>query len=275
MGVILDSSWMKFGPAERDSLEWSPGPPALLSTDRLPEQNSPGESRLGTLSVIYVVTATVSFILLVVGIVGLLAWRRRGAGGQSGGKLLANVIALDDLQDLQDLQDLRDPEVLEVLEVMEDLRDPERSRELLSSLRRSSSRRWRPSSSVSSEEQDPTADGVFLMVYLPSPYQHTLTRLARAASTRSSRRSLGTPRDPEGSLDTSKDLDTPRDLQTPRDLETPRADLETPRGDPETPRILETPIDLETPSVLETSKDLQTPRDLETPSRDLQVSGGP
>lgn len=30
-------------------------------------------------------------------------------------------------------------------------------------------------------------DGVFLMVYLPSPYEQTLTRIARAASTSSSK----------------------------------------------------------------------------------------
>ncbi|CAL8390785.1 unnamed protein product [Arctogadus glacialis] len=180
MGVLLDSSWMKFGPAERDSLEWSPGPPP--PTERLPDQTSPGESRLGKLSVVSVVTATAALLLLLGGVLGLLACRRRRAGGRKPG-LLANVIALEDLEDLEDLQD---PEVLEVLETLEDLRDPARSRELLSSCRRSNSRRWR-SSSASSEEQDP-ADGVFLMVYLPSPYQHTITRLARAASTRSSRR---------------------------------------------------------------------------------------
>ena len=39
MGVLLDSSWMKFGPAERDSLEWSPGPPP--PTERLPVSTAP------------------------------------------------------------------------------------------------------------------------------------------------------------------------------------------------------------------------------------------
>ena len=38
MGVLLDSSW-KFGPAERDSLEWSPGPPP--PTERLPVSTAP------------------------------------------------------------------------------------------------------------------------------------------------------------------------------------------------------------------------------------------
>lgn len=36
MRSLMDSSWMKFGPAGRDSLDWSPGPSALPSTDRLP-----------------------------------------------------------------------------------------------------------------------------------------------------------------------------------------------------------------------------------------------
>lgn len=34
MRSLMESSWMKFGPAGRDSLDWSPGPSALPSTDR-------------------------------------------------------------------------------------------------------------------------------------------------------------------------------------------------------------------------------------------------
>lgn len=66
---------------------------------------------------------------------------------------------------------------------LEELQDPERNCELLSSLRRSRGQHQLPSSS---SEQDVT-DGVFLMVYLPSPYEQTLTRIARAASTSSSK----------------------------------------------------------------------------------------
>lgn len=66
---------------------------------------------------------------------------------------------------------------------LEDLQDPERNCELLSSIRRSREQHQLPSSS---SEQDVT-DGVFLMVYLPSPYEQTLTRIARAASTSSSK----------------------------------------------------------------------------------------
>lgn len=64
---------------------------------------------------------------------------------------------------------------------LEDLQDPERNCELLSSIRRSRREHQLPSSS---SDQD---DGVFLMVYLPSPYEQTLTRIARAASTSSSK----------------------------------------------------------------------------------------
>lgn len=34
MRSLMDSSWTKFGPAGRDSLDWSPGSSALPSTDR-------------------------------------------------------------------------------------------------------------------------------------------------------------------------------------------------------------------------------------------------
>ena len=76
---------------------------------------------------------------------------------------------------------------------LEDLQDPERNCELLSSLRRSRGQHQLPSSS---SEQDVT-DGVFLMVYLPSPYEHTLTRIARAASTSSSKELLPPSPGPE------------------------------------------------------------------------------
>lgn len=52
---------------------------------------------------------------------------------------------------------------------LEDLRDPESKCRLLSSIRRQL-----PSSA--------SDDGVFLMVYLPSPYEGALSRIARAAS---------------------------------------------------------------------------------------------
>lgn len=112
---------------------------------------------ISTRSITYIAIGTASFLLLFVSILGFIICRRR-RGFHLDGKLdLANVIALEDLQ------------------------DPERNCELLSSLRRS--RGQFPSSS---SEQD-VSDGVFLMVYLPSPYEQTLTRIARAASTSSSK----------------------------------------------------------------------------------------
>lgn len=120
---------------------------------------SSGEAVFTARSITYITIASVSFLLLLVSILGFLIWRRRRPFGLSGKLGLANVIALEDLQ------------------------DPERNCELLSSLRRSRGPHQLPSSS---SEQD-VSDGVFLMVYLPSPYEHTLTRIARAASTSSSK----------------------------------------------------------------------------------------
>lgn len=120
---------------------------------------SSGEAIISAGAMTYIGIATVSFFLLFISFLGFLMWRRR-RGFSFDSKLgLANVIALEDLQ------------------------DPERNCELLSSIRRSRREHQIPSSS---SEQDVT-DGVFLMVYLPSPYEQTLTRIARAASTSSSK----------------------------------------------------------------------------------------
>ncbi|KAF0027817.1 hypothetical protein F2P81_020558 [Scophthalmus maximus] len=159
MRSLLDSSWRKFGPAGRDSLDWSPGPSALPSTDRQTTGQRSGEALISAGSITYIVIATVSVLLLFLSAVGFLVLRRRRGFSLDGKLGLANVIALEDLQ------------------------DPERNCELLSSLRRSRGPHQLPSSS---SEQDVT-DGVFLMVYLPSPYEQTLTRIARAASTSSSK----------------------------------------------------------------------------------------
>ncbi|KAM3862845.1 uncharacterized protein smim28 [Diretmus argenteus] len=162
MRSLLESSWMKFGPAGRDSLDWASGPSALPSTDRqdLGHQSSgSGEATINAGSIPYIITATISFLFLFLGILSFLIWRWRRGFGLNGKLGLSNVIAL------------------------EDLRDPERNSELLSSLRRS---RGQHRLSSSSSEKD-LSDGVFLMVYLPSPYEQTLTRIARAASTTSSK----------------------------------------------------------------------------------------
>ncbi|XP_070398133.1 uncharacterized protein [Nothobranchius furzeri] len=152
MRSLLESSWMRFGPAGRDSLDWSIVPSALPSTDKQETGQGSGEVIFST----YIAIAAVSFLLLLLSILCFVIFRPRR--GFSLDKLdLANVIPLEDLQ------------------------DPEKNCELLSSLRRG--RGQLPSSS---SKQDVT-DGVFLMVYLPSPYEQTLTRIARAASTSSSK----------------------------------------------------------------------------------------
>ncbi|KAL3050725.1 hypothetical protein OYC64_012700 [Pagothenia borchgrevinki] len=160
MRSLLDSSWNKYGPAGRDSLDWSPGPSGQPSTDgQAPGQGS-GEA-MSAGSITYIVIATVSFFLVFFSVLGFLFKRRRHVFGLNSKLGLANVINLEDLE------------------------DPERNCELLSSIRRSRGQHLPSSSS----EQDVT-DGVFLMVYLPPPYEQTLTRIARAASTKR-------PKDPE------------------------------------------------------------------------------
>ncbi|KAM8859054.1 uncharacterized protein smim28 [Spinachia spinachia] len=171
MRSLLESSWMKFGPAGRDSLDWSPGPSALPFPSGQAAGQSSGEAIISAASITVITVATVSLLLLLLlllGGLGLLMWRRRRGLSFSSKLGLANVIALEDLQ------------------------DPERNCELLSSIRRSQRHRVPSASS----EQDPS-DGVFLMVYLPSPYEHTLTRIARAASTSSSHELLPPSPGPE------------------------------------------------------------------------------
>lgn len=139
-----------------------PSHPLLLRTTQ--GQNS--AEAAGNRAVLVSVGGASAVLLLLLGALGLLLWRRRGFRGATHGsrrsKLdVASVVALEELQ------------------------DPELHSQLMSSLRRSRSRnrRDRPPSTAS----DPDPDGVFLMVYLPSPYEQTLTRIARAASTSSSK----------------------------------------------------------------------------------------
>ncbi|XP_063731612.1 uncharacterized protein LOC134859194 [Eleginops maclovinus] len=160
MRSLLDSSWDKYGPAGRDSLDWSPGPSGQPSSDGQAPDQSSGEA-MSAGSITYIVIATVTFFLVFFSVLGFLFKRRRHVFGLNSKLGLANVINLEDLE------------------------DPERNCELLSSIRRSRGQQLPSSSS----EQD-VNDGVFLMVYLPSPYEQTLTRIARAASTKR-------PKDPE------------------------------------------------------------------------------
>lgn len=106
-----------------------------------------GEDRRSEL-VVYVVLPVVSVLLLVL-LVGLV-YRRCSRSKLS----LANIIALD-------------------------LQDTESSAEFLSSLTRNAERHTSTSSDGS--------DGVFVMVYLPPPYEETLTKITRAASLSSSK----------------------------------------------------------------------------------------
>ncbi|KAI4887660.1 hypothetical protein NFI96_028655, partial [Prochilodus magdalenae] len=93
--------------------------------------------------ILYIVLPLAS--LLIFSLMGFLVYRKC-----SRSKLtLANIIALD-------------------------LQDPESSAEFLSSLAANGERLNSTSSDVS--------DGVFLMVYLPPPYEETLTKITRAAS---------------------------------------------------------------------------------------------
>ncbi|KAL6102160.1 uncharacterized protein ACO6RY_17260 [Pungitius sinensis] len=184
MRSLLESSWMKFGPAGRDSLDWSPGPSALPSGQAAGQSSGEAIISAGSITAIAVATVSLLLLLLFSGL-GLLMWRRR-RGFSFNSKLgLANVIALEDLQ------------------------DPERNCELLSSIRRSQRHRVPSSSS----EQDPS-DGVFLMVYLPSPYEHTLTRIARAASTSSSHELLPPSPGPETGGRDAEDGTKPSDEAT-------------------------------------------------------------
>ncbi|XP_056136559.1 small integral membrane protein 28-like [Lampris incognitus] len=152
MRALLESSWMRFGPAGRGTYDWvtgSPSPPTLekqLQVDGWEELNPAEERKFDP--VLYVVLPVLSVLALVL----LLVLVRHRC---SRSKLsLANIIALD-------------------------LQDAESSAEFLSSLTCNAERHTSTSSDAS--------DGVFLMVYLPPPYEETLTRITRAASITSSK----------------------------------------------------------------------------------------
>ncbi|KAK2909318.1 hypothetical protein Q8A67_005155 [Cirrhinus molitorella] len=145
MRRLLDSSWIKFGPAGRDDwVSGSPSPPPAEQRlqgyhwNELSTEND-GKSEL----ILYVVLPLVT--LLVFGVAFVLLYRRFRQNKLG----LANIIALD-------------------------LQDPERNAEILSSLTGNAERLNSTSSDMS--------DGVFLMVYLPPPYEDTLTKITRAAS---------------------------------------------------------------------------------------------
>ncbi|KAJ7984923.1 hypothetical protein DPEC_G00359790 [Dallia pectoralis] len=198
MRKLLDSGWIKFGPAGRGSLDWVPGsgPSPVPSLDNhalgdLWNDLTPSEDKFGKESVLYVVVVLTS--LLLIGLVGFLLYRRCTTNKLA----LTNVITLD-LEELQDLQDLQ---------------DPESSTDFLSSL--ALHREKIPSCSSETD----VSDGVFLMVYLPTPYEETLTTLSRAASVRSSRAV-----DRDGSTRSSRRSDRAASVRSSGDVQSPKTD---------------------------------------------------
>ncbi|XP_066553440.1 uncharacterized protein smim28 [Amia ocellicauda] len=151
MRRLLESSWMKFGPAGRGTLDWVTGAPPSTVEKQLQgyhrnELNSGSDSESEV--IFYIVLPAAS--LLLVGIMALLFYKRcpRNKLG------LANIVTLD-------------------------FQNQENNAEFLSSLTWDAEQFPAPSSDLS--------EGVFLMVYLPPPYEETLTKITRAASTSSSR----------------------------------------------------------------------------------------
>ncbi|XP_051503451.1 small integral membrane protein 28-like [Myxocyprinus asiaticus] len=150
MRVLLDtveSSWIQFGPAGRDSYDWVAGTSAPPLTDNHLQgdwseltSNKVKERMEITL---YVVILAGSLLFLTV--MAFLVYK----GCSKIKKNTSSVIQLD-------------------------FQDADSSAEFLSSL----------------EEQEASeegSDGLLLMVYLPAPYEKTLTRIARAASISSTR----------------------------------------------------------------------------------------
>ncbi|XP_026126894.1 small integral membrane protein 28-like [Carassius auratus] len=145
MRRLLNSSWIKFGPAGRDDwVSGSPSPPTAEQRlqgyhwNELSSENN-GKSEL----ILHIVLPLVT--LLVFSAVFVLLYRRFRQNKLG----LTNIITLD-------------------------LQDPERNAEILSSLTGNAERLNSTSSDMS--------DGVLLMVYLPPPYEETLTKITRAAS---------------------------------------------------------------------------------------------
>ncbi|KAI7810842.1 hypothetical protein IRJ41_007229 [Triplophysa rosa] len=144
MRRVLDSSWIKFGPAGRDDwVSGSPTPPIVEQLQGYHWNELSTENDVKTEIILYVVLPLATFIVCGV---ALVFFYRRFKGSKLG---LTHIIALD-------------------------LQDPERNAEILSSLTGNAERLNSTSSDVS--------DGVFLMVYLPPPYEETLTKITRAAS---------------------------------------------------------------------------------------------
>ncbi|KAL2086575.1 hypothetical protein ACEWY4_017634 [Coilia grayii] len=152
MRTMKESSWMKFGPAGRGTYDWVTGAPSPPSLEKQLQgyhwnELSKNEDSKSEL-ILYIVLSVTT--LLALSFLGFLLHRRCSRSKMS----LANVIALD-------------------------FQDAESGVEILSSLTGKTERHPSTSSDVS--------EGVFLMVYLPPPYEETLTKITRAASLTSSK----------------------------------------------------------------------------------------
>ncbi|XP_062865770.1 small integral membrane protein 28-like [Trichomycterus rosablanca] len=142
MKKVPESSWMKFGPAGRGSYDWVAGGSASPPHKDKQPQGYQWNELPNDQDVKFEIIMYVLLPLALLLIFCLTAFLVYRRCLRS--KLsLANVIALD-------------------------LQDPESSIEILSSRLNSTS--------------SDTSDGVFLMVYLPPPYEETLTKITRAAS---------------------------------------------------------------------------------------------
>ncbi|XP_077379634.1 small integral membrane protein 28 [Festucalex cinctus] len=152
MRGLLESSWRRFGPAGRGSYDWlTPAPPSAREQQGF-NWNDLDDDRKYELLLYALLPATA--LLLLLALLAAALWRRcrRSSASKMG---LANVIATLDLQDAESGGGGTDL--------------------LLSSLSRHAS-----TSSAGS-------DGVFVMVYLPPPYEETLSKITRAASLASSK----------------------------------------------------------------------------------------
>ncbi|XP_067278292.1 small integral membrane protein 28-like [Pseudorasbora parva] len=146
MRVLMDSSWIQFGPAGRGSYDWVAGASAPPSTENRLKgywnelTSGKVEERAEVTLIVVIMTGSLLFLTGIV----FFVYKRCSRVKEN----TAKVITLD-------------------------FDDADGTAEFLSTL----------------EEGDGTEegnDGVFLMVYLPAPYEKTLTKIARVASTSSS-----------------------------------------------------------------------------------------
>ncbi|KAI5625925.1 hypothetical protein C0J50_14479 [Silurus asotus] len=139
---------MKFGPAGRGSYDWMAGsstpPPEEKQLQGYQWNELLSDQDVKTELVLYVVLPLV--LLFIFCLTAFVVYQRCSSRNKLG---LANIIALD-------------------------LQDADGGAEILASLTANAER-------LNSTSSD-TSDGVFLMVYLPPPFEETLTKITRAAS---------------------------------------------------------------------------------------------